>query len=241
MNIFNFRTTEKQIEIFERNVAEILKIDFPEIKEVLELSIKLSSIQFMKKPCGIYLSHGYSTKNYQKINPEHKTNFDLFGLEVFNNKLNEYEEIVLFFQNGTLSLIEVKNPKKFHKTYDYTKLRIGKLRKKEVSFENQDKKITQEILKNVSKVKLNQLEIEDTIEIEYNQNLYYTILDMENGNYVAVDKTGKVYRLNHEQTEKVKKISNTIDEFFDLYNGSKSNLIEILHKQKAHSLYGNTN
>lgn len=242
MNIFNFKTTKQQIEIFERNVAEILKNNFPKIKEALELSLKHYSIQFSKKPCGIYLSRDYSTENYEKILPEDKANFDLYGLKIFNKKLQEFEEITLFFQNNLLTLIEVSNPEKFHKNYDYSKLQIGELSTKEVSTENQDKKITLDILKNVSKEKLNQLDIEDAIEIEINENLYYTILNMENGNFIAVDKNENVYRLNHSHIEKVKKISNNIDDFFDLYNGNKSNLIELMYEQtKTHPLYGYKN
>ena len=226
MNIFNFKPTKKQIEIFERNVAEILKIDFPKIKETLELSSKIYSIQFSQKPNGICLSRGYN----EEILSELETNFDLYGLKVFNKKLNQYLDITLFFKNDLLTLIEVENPEKFHKTYDYSKLQIGELSTKEINIENLDKKNTLNILKNVSQDKLNQLEIEDAIEIECNENLYYTILDMEDGNYIAIDKSGKVYRLNHDHIEKVKGISNNIDSFFDLYKGRKSNLSEIMYK-----------
>jgi DNA-binding PadR family transcriptional regulator len=242
MTLFNFKTTKKQIEIFEHNVAEILKDSFPQIKQALELSLRLYTIQFSQKPCGIFLSRDYSDENYKKILPEDKTNFDLYGLKVFNKKLQEFEDITLFFHNNFLTLIEVSDPEKFHKDYDYCKLEIGELSTKEIYSENLDKKHTLDILKNVSKDQLNQLDIEDAIEIEFNGNLYYTILDMEDGNFIAVDKTEKVYRLDHDHIETVKKIANNIEDFFDLYNGSKSNLIELMYEQtKTHSLYGNTN
>ena len=238
MSVFNFKPTKSQIEIFERTVAEILKIDFPKIKEAFELSSKIYSIRFSKKPSGICLSRAY---NEQTLRAQ-KINFDLYGLKVFNKKLREYEDITLFFSDNLLTLIELENPAKFHKIYDYTKLQIGELTIKPISFENLDTAITRHILKNISKDKLKQLDLADTIEIKCNENLYYTILDLENGNYIAVDKNEKVYRLQHEHIEKVKKISNNIDDFFALYNGSKSNLIELMYKQtKTHSLYGNTN
>lgn len=238
MSVFNFKPTKSQIEIFERNVAEILKIDLPEIKETLELSSKMYSVHFSKKPSGICLSRAYN-QEYLRMQ---KSNFDLYGIKIFNKKRKEYEDITLFYSNNLLSLIEIEDPEKFHKTYDYTQLQIGEIKIKTISFENLDIKIARNILKNVSKDKLKQLDIEDAIEIVYNDNLYYTILDMENGNYIAVDKNEKVYRLNHEHTEKVKKISNNIDEFFDLYKGSKLNLIELMYNlPQTHSLYGNTN
>lgn len=238
MSIFNFKPTKIQIEIFERNVAEILKIDFPEIKEALELSTKTYSVQFSKKPSGICLSRA----NNQEILQAQKSNFDLYGLKVFNKKRKAYEDITLFFSDNLLTLIEIENPVRFHKTYDYNKLHIGELKIKPISFENPDITITRDILKNVSKDKLKRLDIVDAIEIQCNENVYYTILDMENGNYIAVDKNEKVYRLDHEHIEKVKKISNNIDDFFDLYNGSKSKLIELMYKQtKTPSFYGNTN
>ena len=242
MTLFNFKTTKKQIEIFEHNVAEILKNNFPEIKEALELSLRLYSIQFSQKPCGIYLSRDYSAENYKKVLPENKTNFDLYGLQVFNKKLQEFEDITLFFHKNLLTLIEVSDPEKFHKNYDFSKLKTGELSIKEIYTENLDKKHTLDILKNVPKDQLNQLDIENAIEIEFNGNSYYTILDMENGNYIAIDKSKKVYRLNHDHIETVKKIANNIEDFFDLYNGHKSNLIELMYDQtKTHSLYGNTN
>lgn len=235
MNIFNLKTTHRQIEIFEQNVAEILKVDFPEIKKSLESSTQKNTIQFSKKPNGIFLLRDY---NIGKIIPELENNFDLYGLKVFNKKLKQYQDITLFFNNNALTLIEVEDSEKFHKTYDYNKIQIGELQTKHVSFEDQDIKITLEILKNVSLDKLKQLEIDDAIEIELDENLYYTILNMEDGNFIALDKSGKVYRLNHDHTEKSKKISNNIDDFFVLYKGNKSNLIEIMDIQKTQTFYG---
>ncbi|WP_269225832.1 hypothetical protein [Flavobacterium eburneipallidum] len=226
MIFFNFKPTRKHIEIFEQNVAEFLKNDFPKIKEALALSSDFHSIQFPKKPSGIYISRGQQ----ERIPLEYKINFDLYGLKVFNKKNKQYEEIILFYNQHLLTLIETKNPRNFHKTYDLYKFQIGDLKTKEINFENPDRKITLKILKEVSKDKLKQLEIENTFEIEINQNLYYTILNMKNGNYIAVDKSGKVYRLNHQQIEKVKKISNTVDDFFDLYQGNKSNLVHIMNQ-----------
>lgn len=227
--MFNFKTTKKQIEVFERNAAEILKTNFPSIAASLESSSNQYSIQFIKKPCGIYLSRDFSVNNFQEKIKEQETAYDVYGLRVFNKRLNEYENITLFFHNDLLTLIELKNPSQFHADYDISRLQIGELRTKQVYSENQDRRITREILKNISEDQLNQLELDKAIEIEINENLYYTILDMEDGNYIAVTKSGKVYRLNHEHFEKVKEISDDIVTFFNMYKGNKSNLKKLMY------------
>jgi len=227
--MFNFKTTKKQIEIFERNVAEILKTDFPAIHESWVSSSNDYSIQFLKKPSGIYLSRNFSTENFDEKSEKKAANFDVYGLKVFNKKRKEYEEVTLFFNANLLTLIELKSPTRFHANYDYGKLQIGKLSTKEVYDQNQDEKTTLAILKDISKDKLSQLDIEKAIEIEINKNVYYTILDMDEGNYIAVNKSGKVYRLNHKNIEKVKEIANDIVAFFNLYKGNKSNLMQLMY------------
>lgn len=226
MSLFNFKTTKKQIEIFEQNVAEILEINFPEIKKTLASTSQAYSIHFSKKPCGIYLLRDVRAQN--KIH-----SFDLYGLKIFNKKLQEYEAITLFFSNNILTLIEVNNPEKFHKIYDYSKLEIGKLTIKEIYNEDQDTQQTLNILKNVSQDRLNQLEIGNAIEIQITKISYYTILNLDAGNFIAVDKTGKVYHLDPQDTQKAKEISKNIDLFFDLYKGDKSSLMEIIKQQKT--------
>jgi hypothetical protein len=227
--MFNFKTTKKQIEIFERNVAEILKINFPAIHESWVSSSNDYSIQFLNKPCGIYLSRNIGTDNFEAKSEKKGTNFDIYGLKVFNKKRKEYEEVTLFFNANLLTLIELKNPSRFHANYDYGKLQLGKLSSHEVYDQNQDEKITLAILKDISKDKLSQLDIDKAIEIEINKNKYYTILDMEEGNYIAVNKSGKVYRLDHKNIEKVKEIANDIVAFFNLYKGNKSNLMQVMY------------
>jgi len=227
--MFNFKTTKKQIEVFERNVAEILKAAFPAIHESWITSSNDYSIQFLKKPSGIFLSRNFSNENFKEKSLNEVGNFDIYGLKVFNKKSKQFEDVTLFFNNGLLTLIELKSPTRFHANYDFDKLQIGELTTKEVYDKNQEEQITLAILKDISQEKLIQLDIEKAIEIEINENLYYTILDMEEGNYIAVNKSGKVYRLNHKHIEKVKEISNDIVAFFNLYKGNKSNLIQLMY------------
>lgn len=53
---------------------------------------------------------------------------------------------------------------------------------------------------------------------------------MEDGNYVAVDKKGKVYRLNHDHEERVKLIANKPTDIFNICSGQKSQLKNIIYE-----------
>jgi len=96
--------------------------------------------------------------------------------------------------------------------------------------ENPDQKTTENILKSLSKEQIDLLELDYTFEIEFDDKLFYTILDMEDGNYVAVDKKGKVYRLNHDHEERVKLIADKPIDLFKIYSGRKSELEKMMYE-----------
>lgn len=68
------------------------------------------------------------------------------------------------------------------------------------------------------------LDLEDAFKIEIDEKFYYPILDLESGNYIAVNKKGKVYRLNHDHSEIVKEIFKNPQDFLNSYKGVKSDL-----------------
>jgi hypothetical protein len=53
---------------------------------------------------------------------------------------------------------------------------------------------------------------------------------MEDGNYIAVDKEGKIYSLIHDRNERVKLIAKKPADFFEIYHGNKSDLEVFIYK-----------
>ena len=223
MSIFNRKTTKKHIEKFAANIAELLASEMPQLKTAIELS-KIYGISFTQHPKGIYISRGYTPKAFEMINRNHKTCFNMTGISVFNKKENRFQPIKLYYQSDGLTRIEIKNPEYFHKTFDLTQLQKGKIVLEHLKMENPDQEKVEKLLKSLTQQQLALLELEYTFEIEVDGKLYYTILDMEDGNYIAVNKKGNIYRLIHDHAENVKLIANTPMEFFEMYNGSKREL-----------------
>ncbi|WP_439483671.1 hypothetical protein [Cyclobacterium plantarum] len=229
MSIFSRKTKKKHIEQFGLKIAELLESEMPQIKTAIGLS-KIYGISFIHKPEGIYISRGYTPKELEIINRKHKTCFNLTGISVFNKKKNLFQPIKLYYQSDGLTRIEIDNPEYFHKTFDLSQIHKSEIEHEHLKMENPDQKTAEKILKSLSKDELDLLELDFTFEIEIEEKLFYTILDMEDGNYVAVDKKGKVYRLNHDHKEMVKLIADKPTDFFKIYNGQKSDLEKIMYE-----------
>ena len=229
MNIFNRRTRPKHIEQFGQNIAELLKNEFPQLKKALGLS-KVHGIDFMENPKGISVSKGYGNKDFEEINRNHKTRFILTGVLVWNRTAKIFEPVKLFYNYDTLNRIEIENPKYFQKNFDLNRIQKQNVKLEHLKMVNPDQKIAEKALKSLTKEQLQMLELDNTFEIEFDEKLFYTILDMEDGNYVAVDKKGKIYRLNHDHQERVKLIAKDPADFFKIYDGNKSGLEKIMNE-----------
>ena len=229
MSIFSRKTKTRHIEQFGLRIAELLESEMPQIKTAIGLS-KIHGISFMDEPKGIYISRGYQPKEFELINRNHKTCFNLNGVLVFNKQTSLYQPIKLYYQSDGLTCIEIDNPQYFHKAFDLSQIQKREIALEHLKMETPDQKTTQKILKSLSKEQIDLLELDFTFEIEFDEKLFYTILDMEDGNYIAVDKKGKVYRLNHDHKERVKLIADKPTDFFKIYRGQKNELEKIMYE-----------
>ena len=227
MGIFTRKVRKKHIEQFGYKISELLKSEMPQLTEAMSLS-KLYGISFLTKPEGIYLSHGYTPKNFELINRNHRTSFNLTGISVFSIKENGFRPVKLYFLSDNLTQIEVNNPQYFHKDFDLNQIQKTVIEVENLPLVNPDQKIAEEALRTLSKEQQELLELDYSFEIELDGKLYYTILDMEDGNYMAVDKSGKIYRLAHDDEEQVKVIAKKPLDFFEIYHGQKSELDRII-------------
>jgi hypothetical protein len=223
MNIFNFYTSKKHLKQFEMKIAELLNNEFPEFKKVIEIS-NLCGIHFTAKPQGIYLNRSYTPKVFEEIKRNHNTSFHLNGILVFEKKSKKHIPLKLHYFHNSLTSINILDPKKFHRNFDLNNIKVEEIEIEHLKIQNPDKEIVLKVLKNIDEEKLNLLDIENTFEIEIGEFFFYTILDMEDGNYIAIDKQGKIYRLNHDHKERIKKIAENPIEFFKIYSGQKSEL-----------------
>ena len=88
----------KKLIFLRHKIAELLESEMPQIKTAIGLS-KVYGISFMHEPKGIYISRGYKPKEFELINRNHKTCFNLTGISVWNKKENLFQPIKLYYQS----------------------------------------------------------------------------------------------------------------------------------------------
>jgi len=161
MSIFNRKTKKKHIEQFSLKIADLLESEMPQIKTATELS-KIYGISFMHEPKGIYISCGYNPKDFEIINRNHKTCFNITGISVLNKKRNNYQPIKLYYQSDVLTKIEIENPEYFHKTFDLDQIQKGVIELEHLKMGNPDKKTVKKILKSLTNDQIDLLELDYT-------------------------------------------------------------------------------
>jgi hypothetical protein len=130
----------------------------------------------------------YSPATYQQyLNQSPKLNGLLLGIKVFDLTDQNYNEVELDLYDGALLGCRYPVGK-----YDLTRIDVSALRfKTHQSDENIKYKAA------LKDLKCNHLDLDNGFEIELSGKTYYTIKDLEDGNYLGIDKKGTVYGLFH--------------------------------------------
>ena len=110
MNIFTRKTTKKHIEQFALKIAQLLDSELPNLKEVIN-DTRIYGINFTNNPKGIYVFHSYTPRDFGVVNRNHKVNFNLTGISVYNKKDKLFKPIKLYYQSNSLTTIEVEESK----------------------------------------------------------------------------------------------------------------------------------
>jgi|GEM_PF-2986523 len=187
---------------------------------------EISNIYFSFNPKGISLMRELKNQNsYNQLQKFSRQIFNINGIEFYNIKSKLFQNIPCSFSHYQLKFIEFESPEKFYKTFDINNIRLCNLSIEKVNIVNPDKEIVEKIL-NINDNQIKILDLESCFEIEFLNNKYYTIVDFENGNYIAVNTKGQIFYLNHVSDIKINKIFENISEFLENYDVSKIELEE---------------
>ena len=144
-------------------------------------------------------------------------NFKITGLQIFSIRNNKFEKVEILIQDNLFRALKINNSAYQLNEFDLHKFKTNDILKTEFLFPQSEIDIFYDGLDPAIKQKLDPNEL---FEIDFNNRIYYSFNDLEDGNYLAVDKKLNVYSLIHDAKPMVKKMNIS---FMELLNELKSN------------------
>ena len=223
IKFFKRRKFKKDVQRLERELVTALGIHFPSLAENHEHWIRSNALMLSKDQKFIHLLHMTYDPDYQEKNRvRHRKNYKIHGVEIFDKRSNKPVSLSLTVYNNLIQHIYLPFDKDISKEFDLTRIVANNPQIEVIELENPAEKTLRNILNGLSDEQLQLIELEHTFEIDLDSKLYYTIFDMEDGNYIAIDKTGQVYRLIHNHDQPVKKIADSAETLLFTYSGDKN-------------------
>lgn len=222
LNFFKKRKLKTDVFELERAVIEQLSSEFPDLAENHQ-HWTLHDFIVQNNPKQIQLLHMTTDIDYNKLNKKRPDkNFRIDGLTIKSKKDGNFNALPVKVYSNIVHFIEIDFGELIRTDYEIDSVTKSKLTTSELKVNNPDLKKLNKILRDEPQEIKKKFGLEDTFEIELAGKLYYTIIDMEDGNYLAVNNRGTVFRLLHDQEQPVKKIARNISELD--YSGNKSDL-----------------
>ena len=122
-------------------------------------------------------------------------NFKITGLRVFSKQNNKFENIEILIENNLVCGLKITNSAYLLNEFDIRQIKADNVAKTDFTFPPTTIDLFYNGLDTEIKQKLNP---DDLSEIDFNNRIYYSFYDLEDGNYLAVDKNLKVYSLVHD-------------------------------------------
>lgn len=196
-------------------IVSALPEDFQEIKDQLHSEDFLGLYNGTVIP-GFKSLIGYYSETLAKIKKSGQ-NLKISGLKIYSKRNDNFEDIELLVRDNLLAGLKITNSQYELKEFDLGKITTHSVVKSEFIFPPNAIDIFYNSLDQAIK---DILSPNDLFDIEFNNRTFYAFYDMEDGNYLAVDKDRAVYSLVHDARPMTTKMKIS---FMEILNAIKDN------------------
>lgn len=145
-------------------------------------------------------------------------NFKISGIQMFSKRNNRFENIEILVQENLVCGIKINNSDYQLNEFDLIKLKTENISKVDFIFPPSEIDLFYDRMETDIKQMLNP---DSLFEIEFNNRSYYSFLDLEDGNCLAVDKNLNVYSLIHDAKPMAKRLKNPFVEVLSEIQSNK--------------------
>jgi len=226
LNLFRKKKLIKEDDyIFLKVIVENLSDKYPYLTDQVSKEFILDKIRNQLGDKGTYtltlnakLEPKYSNKSFPQF-------FIIRNIGVWNNAKMSFEQIELHILEGMLAGFRVVS-----KYSDFNLKKIDTSKVKEKHFNNEDRDTLEKVIGNITSDLMSQLDIEGTFKIDLPEGEFYVIKDLEDGNYISMDKKGVVYGMIHDPYE-IEKLFDNKEKFFKALKSGEFNISEYYDKK----------
>ncbi len=158
---------------------------------------------------------------------DNNINYKLVGIKIFDLESKSFKSIELDLYEGIIIGYKVSESKG---QFDFENIDLKGLREK--PYENKHKEELEKIIGTVGNDLLVHLDIGDTFKIEIPEGEFYVIKDLEDGNYLSMDKRSAVYGMIHDPYE-IEKLFNNKEAFFEALKSGEFSISEYYDKKMS--------
>ncbi len=220
LQFFKKRRFKKDARILHDALIKALEPVMPELAENNK-HWKYNGASRHNVKAGIRFWHSCSElKYYEKHKKRNRKLYNIhnIGIRRIDGDIIKFKAKITF---NLLSIVEFTFEEPLSKMYKLTEINVSSIYIEPIEYEDPDVEKVKKILKNYTQDLLEMLDLDESFEIELDEKKFYTILNMEDGNYIGINSKGSVFRLLHDAGEPAKKIAKNIEELLIGYEGYK--------------------
>ena len=212
-------------------IIDTLPDNFKEIKNQTKSGKFLGLNDWKLFPDFKFITISYSGETISEYKKRGQ-NFKINGLQIFSTKNKRFENIEILIQDNLLIGLKITNSKYQINEFDTLEILADNVTRTVFSFPQNKLDIFYQNLDDEIKDKLNE---NDLFDIDFDGRTFYAFHDLEDGNYLAVDKNQKVFSLVHDTKPMIENIKVT---FKDILTEISENRFDI--KEHLESRYKNS-
>jgi len=198
-------------------IINSLPDEFREIKEQLTLARFMDLKDWVLFPDYKFVTMYYPGESLFRFKERGK-NYKISGVTIFSKRTNKWEQIEILVHDNLINGLRVENSNYDLSEFDLSRIGNSNVSKADLIFPPGE--IDKFYAKLPEGIKAN-LDPNRLEEIDFGNRLFYAFYDLEDGNYLAIDKKLNVYSLVHDARPMVKKMDVTFQSILDaLTNGS---------------------
>ncbi|MEM8894360.1 MAG: hypothetical protein AAGC88_07275 [Bacteroidota bacterium] len=195
----------------EKLVSNIIN-KLPASYEFLIEQKKVTRTQYLSERPDIpgfkFIGQFYPEESLRKYTDKSK-NFKLSGIQLYSKRTKDFEDVQLLINDGHISGIQISNSNYDSFEFDLERVDVNGLTEEEYQFPPNDVDLFFQSLDPKNQQHIDELGFMD---IQLGIRTYYTVYDMEDGNYIGIDKKQKVYSLVHDAVPMAKLLKKSLNE-----------------------------